>query len=240
MKKLIAGLILIFAFVSMQGQNSFKYQINAKGGINVTKKSTAADDIDSLKISGGSLMVYQGATAISTGGIQASDTASMLSPYAQDYEVAALENSVYDTIEISSVVPMLVDTIPLFVFGAGSGATSDTALFNNSRYAGCFYNEGSDTLAVTQLMGILREGTGTETISVQISWHATFLSGSATNLNSSALAITSLTTGTTDTSFANSKIPPNVFVWCTLSGASANNKPTFLSVTISGYKIPTY
>lgn len=37
---------------------------------------------------------------------------------------------------------------------------------------------------------------------------ATFLSGSATNLNASALAITSVGgTGTVDASFANAKIP---------------------------------
>lgn len=148
--------------------------------------------------------------------------------------------NVADTIPITGLVPMLNDTIPLVTFGIGSGATADTACFNNNRLIGAFYNEGSDTLVVTQLMGILAAGTGTETISVQISWHTTMLSGSATNLNTSALAITSHTTGTVDVSFPNAKIPPNVFVWGILSGASKDNKPTFLSVTLSGYKIPTY
>lgn len=142
--------------------------------------------------------------------------------------------------ELSAYVPLLVDTIPLFVFGLGGGLTADTAVFNDNALAGAFYNEGSDTLVVTQLMGILAEGTGTETVSIQVSWHATFKSGSATNLNAAALAITSITTGTTDVSFPNYKIPPNVFVWCTISGVSPGNRPSFLSVTISGYKIPTY
>lgn len=148
--------------------------------------------------------------------------------------------TIADTIDLSSVVPLLTDTIPIATFGAGLGLPADTACFNNNVLIGSFYNEGSDTLVITQLMGVMKEGTGTETISVQISWHATFLSSSATSLNASALAITSLTTGTSDVSFANAKIPPNVFVWGILSGASANNKPTFLSVTLSGYKIPTY
>lgn len=152
-------------------------------------------------------------------------------------DIATLEA---DTVVGSSLYPELADTIPLVTFGAGTGLIADTALMNNGVLIGSFYNEGSDTLAITQLVGILKEGTGTETIAVQISWHATFLSGSATNLNAAALAITSLTTGTVDTSFANAKIPPNVFVWGILSGASASNKPTFLSVTLSGYKIPTY
>jgi hypothetical protein len=87
---------------------------------------------------------------------------------------------------------------------------------------------------------ILKNGPGNETIAVQISWHATMLSGSATNLNTSAYTVTSITTGNIDVAFANSKIPPNVFVWGILSGASSGNKPTFLSVTLSGYKIPKY
>lgn len=145
-----------------------------------------------------------------------------------------------DTVSISSIAPLLTDTVPIATFGAGTGLIADTALFNNGVLIGSFYNEGSDTLVITQLMGVMKEGTGTETISVQFSWHATFLSGSATSLNAAALAITSLTTGTSDVSFANSKIPPNVFVWGILSGASKDNKPTFLSVTLSGYKIPGY
>jgi hypothetical protein len=158
------------------------------------------------------------------------DTAAMLSKYVR---TAGSEN-------LSDIAPLLVDTIPLVTFGAGAGLIADTALFNNGVLIGCFYNDGSDTLVITKLMGILKEGTGTETIAVQISWHSTMLSGSAVSLNSSPLAITSITTGTADVSFANAKIPPKKFVWGILSGASKDNKPTFLNVTLSGYKIPTY
>lgn len=128
------------------------------------------------------------------------------------------------------------DTIPLFVFGLGSGVAADTAVFNDNAIAGAFFNAGSDTLMITSLRGVLAEGTGTETIGVQVSWHATFKSGSATNLNSSAYTVTSITTGDEDTSFANSTIPPNVWVWCTLSGTSAGNRPSLLILTMSGYK----
>lgn len=119
---------------------------------------------------------------------------------------------------LSDLAPLLVDTIPLVTFGAGAGLTADTALFNNNVLIGSFYNEGSDTLVITQLMGVMKEGTGTETIAVQFSWHATMLSGSATSLNAAALAITSLTTGTEDVSFANPKIPPNVSYSITSNG----------------------
>ena len=153
---------------------------------------------------------------------------------------AQIDPLITDTINLASAVPLLNDTIPLFVFGLGGGLAADTAVFNDNALAGAFYNAGSDTLVVTQLMGILAEGSGTETVSVQVSWHATFKSGSATNLNASALAITSITTGTSDVSFPNSKIPPNVFVWCTISGITAGDRPSFLSLTLSGYKIPKY
>jgi len=128
------------------------------------------------------------------------------------------------------------DTIPLFIFGAGSGFSADTALFNNNRLIGAFYNSGSDTLYVTELRGVLVEGTGTETIDVQVSWDVNMKDGTPTNLNTSALTITSMTTGTADTSFNNNGIPPGVWVWCTLSGASSGNKPTMLILTMTGYK----
>lgn len=128
------------------------------------------------------------------------------------------------------------DTIPLFVFGLGSGHSSDTAVFNNGRLAGAFYNSGSDTLYVTELRGVLVEGTGTETIDVQVSWDVNMKDATPTNLNTTALTVTNMTTGTVDTSFDNNGIPPGMWIWCTLSGASANNKPTMLTLTMTGYR----
>jgi len=128
------------------------------------------------------------------------------------------------------------DTIPLFVFGLGSGHSTDTALFNNGRLAGAFYNSGSDTLYVTELRGVLVEGTGTGTIDVQVSWHTNMKDVSAINLNTTALTINNITTGTSDTSFDNNGIPPGRWVWCVLSGASSGNKPTALMLTMTGYR----
>ena len=154
---------------------------------------------------------------------------------------SATQDMISDSLDaVRADVRLLADTIPIFVFGLGSGVAADTAVFKDNAIAGVFYNSGSDTLKITSLMGVLAEGSGTETIAVQVSWHATFKSGSATNLNSSALTINSITTGTSDTSFANDKIPPGVFVWCTLSGTSAGNKPSLLILTMSGYRIPKY
>ena len=135
-----------------------------------------------------------------------------------------------------SQLTLKADTIPLFIFGVGSGFSADTAIFNNGRLAGAFYNSGSDTLYVTELRGVLVEGTGTETIGVHVSWHVNMKDATATNLNTTALTVISMTTGTVDTTFDNNGIPPGVWVWCTLSGASANNKPTMLSLTMTGYR----
>lgn len=144
------------------------------------------------------------------------------------------------SVDGSSVYPELADTIPIVTFGLGSAQTGDTAVFVDNALAGAFYNEGSDTLVITQLMGVLASGTGTETVAVQVSWNDTLQAVVPTNLNASALAITSMTVGTSDVSFANSKIPPNKWVWCKISGVSAGNRPSFLNITLSGYKIPKY
>lgn len=182
------------------------------------------------------------------GKLAISDTANMLSNYAklsdlteEGISLSAVQDEIADSLNaLRPQVRMLADTVPIVTFSLGAGLAADTACFNNNVLAGSFFNGSSDTLKITKLVGILKEGTGTETIGVQVAWHTTFLSGSATNLNSSALTVNSITTGTVDTSFANSKIPPNVFVWCILSGASKDNKPTFMNVTLSGYKIPKY
>jgi len=83
---------------------------------------------------------------------------------------------------------------------------------------------------------VLAAGTGTETIGVQVRWDVNMLDGTPVNLNTSAYTVTSMTSGDEDTSFDSNDIPPNVWVWGVLSGASANNKPTFLSVTLTGFK----
>lgn len=130
---------------------------------------------------------------------------------------------------------MQADTVPIFVFGLGSGQSGDTAVFNDNAIAGAFWHNESDTLVVTSLMGVLAEGTGTETIAVQVSWGDNFKDGTPTNLNTSAYTITSITSGDEDTAFDNAEIPPNKWVWCTISGTSAGNRPSMLVLTLSGY-----
>lgn len=172
--------------------------------------------------------------------IGVSDTAAMLLPYLKEtdnIDFSQINMSDGDYAELSDYAVMLADTTPLKTFEFGSGLMKDTADFYNGAIKS-FYNSGSDTLAITSLMGVMAEGVGTESVGVQVSWHTTFKSGSATNLNSSAFTVTSLTTGNEDVSFANAKIPPENFVWATLSGITSGNKPSYLAANLSGYRIP--
>ena len=128
------------------------------------------------------------------------------------------------------------DTTAIFVFGLGSGAAADTACFNNNRIVGAFYHSGRDTIWVTDIRGVLVAGTGTETIDFNVQWDANMLDATPTSLNTTALTITSQTTGTNDTSFNNNGIPPGNWIWGIITGASKGNKPTALYVTMTVYK----
>lgn len=130
-------------------------------------------------------------------------------------------------------------TLPLYTFGAGGGNAQDTVVFASTTIYGSFYNDGSDTICVTKLKALMKHGIGLDTLAVQVQWHATFLSGSATLLNTTALPVgrpLALTTGTADASFNNYKIPPGVWVWCTTPYVATGKKPLYLSVSISGYR----
>ena len=144
---------------------------------------------------------------------------------------------VFDTEELGDVAPLLADVEPIFVFRLGSGQTADTAVFNDGAMAGAFYYNGQHTLKITSLRGVLMSGTGTETIGVQVAWSDTLNAVVPTKLNTSDLTVTSMTVGTSDTSFDNDEIPTGKWVWCKLSGTSAGNRPSMLILTMSGYKI---
>lgn len=172
--------------------------------------------------------------------VNISDTLAMLAPYFLEsgtLDFSQINMSEGDYAELSDYAVLLADTTLFKTFEFGSGLIKDTADFYNGAIKS-FYNAGSDTLAVTSLLGVMAEGAGTESVGIQVSWHTTLKSGSATNLNASAYTVTSLTTGDEDIAFANAKIPPENFVWATLSGITSGNKPSYLAVNLSGYRIP--
>jgi len=152
--------------------------------------------------------------------LNVTDTTAMLSPYLRS-NVAA------------TTYQLQLDTVPLAVFGAGSGAAGDTAAFSTSALYGSFYNAGSDTLIITQMRaGVL--GTS-PSITTEVYWNDSLnITAGATILVSGGTSVTSTIGATNVTSFTNNKIPPNVWVFVRTSAVAT--KPTYFTLTLLGYK----
>jgi hypothetical protein len=125
------------------------------------------------------------------------------------------------------------DTVPLAVFGAGSGAAGDTAAFSTSAVYGSFYNAGNDTLIITQMRaGVL--GTS-PSITTEVYWNDSLnITAGATILVTGGTSVTGTIGATNVTSFTNNKIPPNVWVFVRTSAVAT--KPTYFTLTLLGYK----
>jgi hypothetical protein len=134
----------------------------------------------------------------------------------------------------TATVATRLDTVPIFAFGGGSGAAADTTVFVAGAKMGAFFNK-KDTLVITSLNCVMAGDAG-DTIDVQVTWDDS-LNGVGVNLNTTALPINSLTTGTSDVAFDNAKIPPGVWVWGSTPNVVAAKKPQFLSFVITGCRI---
>jgi hypothetical protein len=152
--------------------------------------------------------------------LNVTDTTAMLSPYLRSNVAAA-------------TYQLQLDTVPLAVFGAGSGAAGDTAAFSTSAVYGSFYNAGSDTLIITQMRaGVL--GTSPN-ITTEVYWNDSLnITAGATILVSGGTSVTGTIGATNVTSFTNNKIPPNVWVFVRTSAVAT--KPTYFTLTLLGYK----
>jgi len=139
-----------------------------------------------------------------------------------------------DIWENKSIITTLeFDTVPLAVFGAGSGAAGDTLAFSTSAVYGSFYNAGNDTLIITQMRaGVL--GTS-PSITTEVYWNDSLnITAGATILVSGGTSVTGTIGATNVTSFTNNKIPPNVWVFVRTSAVAT--KPTYFTLTLLGYK----
>ena len=152
--------------------------------------------------------------------VNISDTAAMLSPYLR----SNVANATYQ---------LQLDTVPIAVFGAGSGAAGDTLAFSTSALYGSFYNAGNDTLIITQMRaGVL--GTS-PSINTEVYWNDSLnITAGATILVSGGTSVTGTIGATNVTSFTNNKIPPNVWVFVRTSAVAT--KPTYFTLTLLGYK----
>ena len=152
--------------------------------------------------------------------LNVTDTTAMLSPYLRSNVAAA-------------TYQLILDTVPIAVFGAGSGAAGDTLAFSTSAVYGSFYNAGSDTLIITQMRaGVL--GTSPN-ITTEVYWNDSLnITAGATILVSGGTSVTGTIGATNVTSFTNNKIPPNVWVFVRTSAVAT--KPTYFTLTLLGYK----
>jgi hypothetical protein len=160
------------------------------------------------------------ATALGYTPLNVTDTTAMLSPYLRSNVAAA-------------TYQLILDTIPLAAFGAGSGAAGDTLAFSTSAVYGSFYNAGNDTLIITQMRaGVL--GTS-PSITTEVYWNDSLnITAGATILVTGGTSVTGTIGATNVTSFTNNKIPPNVWVFVRTSAVAT--KPTYFTLTLLGYR----
>jgi len=258
MKKILILFAAIFLSIGAYSQDLNKTnlrmmvdKINTKADID-DGTHTGTTEMEDLSITGSiSTPTSITTSSISTDALQVGDSANVVS--IDDITRIGDSYRIYDDgvqlapdippsayANLSDYVPLLVDTIPLFVFGGGAGNATDTTIFTTSSIYGSFYNAGSDTLVVTELRCVMGHGIGTDTLSVDILWDVNNNDATPTELNTNPLGILSTTSGTVDTAFANAKIPPGVWVWCETPGVVLGRKPTYFIAQISGYKIPKY
>lgn len=152
------------------------------------------------------------------------------------------QNPVSYTENLSDLVPMLVDTIPLFTAGYGWGAATDTTGIDITADFGGWYNDGSDTVQLAKVIGIVKNSKNASSVTINVYWDANYYDATPDSAFTAGLAITSTTAGTSGTTFAKAKIPPHVWVWvkpCRSLGTTGT-KPSKLRLSVSGYKIPKY
>lgn len=239
MKKLIILFLLLplFAVSQISFPNNSKQQGKKLfvGDVKMAKSFQVGMNglqIDSIKLVNGKYVIYKAGVAYDPS-FNSSYTLGSLVPLKADSTKSSSGNYVtYKQLNKVSVKR---------VFGGGGNCAFDTLAFTTSTVYGSFYNGGSQTLVVDSLNIILGHGLGLDTLGVQVQWHKTFLSGSATKLNTTTMPIgtwISRTTGIVITSFTNIQIPPGVRVWCTTPYVPADalkRKPVYMEVSLVGH-----
>lgn len=129
-------------------------------------------------------------------------------------------------------VRMSADTVMLYSAQIGIGMATDTALFRQSYKYPSFKVDGTDTLVITKIIGTV-QGSSPD-VDVKLYFDANQYDATPTEVNSTALTVTSTTTGSETTTIANPKIPPGTHLWMGLTETTA--QPTVLSVQAYGYR----
>ena len=134
---------------------------------------------------------------------------------------------------LNFLVDIKRDTVTLASFGAGGAQAGDTTAFSTSTIYGSFYNDGTDTLVITSMRGILQGTSPSVTYDVYYNDSLNVTAG-ASKLVTAGTALTNTATGAAVTSFDNTKIPPGVWVW--VKTTTVTTKPTYFSLSLVGYK----
>lgn len=210
MKKLIFTLIATALTVSMYGQKIGNLDISHPSDVDSTSRMLINANPAGNKL-----------TSLTVG--------SLFEDYVDSYGL-----------DLNTVYPALTDTITHITFGLGSGQTADTAAFAANAKCGSWKNNSSDTLVVASLWGIIDSALVDASVTVQVSWADTLNAVIPTNLNSSPFTIDNEAVGNTDTSFANTKIPPGAIVKGTIGAVTLGAKPCYLQFQIDCYRISKY
>jgi hypothetical protein len=126
--------------------------------------------------------------------------------------------------------------LPIAVFGAGDGVRGSQTAFQVNKKLGAFYWSGSTSLIIDEIRGVVVQDSGTVTTGIQGYFDPNCFDGTPTTILSGTTNITSTTSGTVVTSFANATIASGNWVWFTVLTKSNGNMPVFLSITIKGHK----
>jgi hypothetical protein len=232
MKRTLISILLTVLSIGLFAQNTLKYEIRANGGLRVGGASKVK--IDSIVLNANTIKLYNGTTAnlIPTTTQQSAWDAAYAAAVTNAVTLTATSTELNWNKGQKSYAVEKADTTTLFAWNIGIGAASDTACFRTAYSYGGFYWDGADTLVVTKMIAVL---TGSSpSVAIDIYWHSTFLSASATKLKTTAPTITSTTTGDATTSFDNYLIPPGVWVWC--KTPTVTTQPKSMRVTIIGKK----
>jgi len=126
----------------------------------------------------------------------------------------------------------------MYAASIGRGLTGDTAQFQTGATYQRIWFSGPDSIQIDSARAVFDDNDATADVDYNIIFQEERISGSWTNVWTTAPTVTgatSITTGVKTTTFDNPKIPPNS--WIELIFEQTTVKPTSFSVALVGHYI---